>query len=194
MRRCLPTLVCLIVLGGCGLAPAPAPPSVPAVAPTSSPSQASPSPSATATLATLASRTVPTEGGSAEIAVHELKVSGRLMVLTWSVTNHGDDWEVKGAFGDGEVQRSPNGSFAPNEMLSRITDGVFILDGTAGQRYLPARDSMNGCVCSHTDRLELARDQRVYFEAVFKAVPDAVSSVTVSIPLAGALAPIPVLR
>lgn len=112
------------------------------------------------------------------------------MTLTFSVTNHATDdadrFQVSSFFDDGISEGG--------ELMSTV-DGVAVIDGQNAKRYLPARTADERCMCSaRLSAAFVAPGQTLFLSAVYQAVPEAVTSVTVDIPKAGAFTSIPVSR
>ena len=125
-----------------------------------------------------------------EVTLNEVKVDGQVMTVTWGARNVGtgsDSWQVASFFSDGIFAHRPDDTTVPlASEISGPADGVFVLDTTNAKRYLPARDAQGNCVCSLNGSGTFVKPgQMTLFQAVFKAPPADVSTVTVSIPHAG---------
>ena len=199
MRAVLSLILSALPLVACSAAPPTAstpPPSASAPAetvPVIAPASATPAPSV---LPTVAVRSASTGELPLEFAVRELRVEGGLTTLTWSVTNRAgtERWFPDGEFGDGIFQEGVATKWAPGEMPPTATDGVYLLDRANARRYPPARDAENGCVCSSVKGTPIEPGQTVLLHAVYQALPEAVSTVDVAIPLAGVFTRVPVTR
>lgn len=160
---------------------------------------AAPSPAPTE-LPVIASRTTSYTSASATVAVNQLVISGGVSTLTWTVTNTSEgDLIVRngvgyGIFSDGLKATLPGTSTAvPGDMGA--ADGVYLIDALNKQRYLPARDSQGVCVCTVLDTyVRIEAGNEMVFSAAFKAVPEGVTTVGVSIPGAGTFTDVPVQR
>lgn len=74
-------------------------------------------------------------------------------------------------------------------------DGVFVVDAANAKRHSVARDPSGRCVCSAAQNAYgISPEQQVTLTAVFAAVPEDVSTVSVVIPLVGEFADVPVTR
>lgn len=179
----VPTIV--LILSGCGLAPNSASGQTQQADQQTPASTPIGSPSTPADLPVLAHRSTAADSIPIDVAVRELSVDGQVMTLTFSATNRSDSrtWQVADFFN--------NESNTEHWTVS----GVAILDGNNAKRYLPARTADNHCMCSsNLLRANIGPGQQSYFSAVFQAVPEAVTSVSVVIPNAGTFTKIPVNR
>lgn len=176
--------------GGSTAPVAPAPPpttSVPVPAsPTASPPEAE--------LPVLAARNASIGGNAVRIAVRELRVTGELTVLAWSVTNVSDKSLLVDGFDDHVYATDPTTKQRVPTEISGPVDGVYLLDAVNKKRYLNARDPQGGCVCSFTLGVDLKAGETVLLHNVYQAVPAGVSSVAVVIPGAGSFLNLPVGR
>jgi hypothetical protein len=121
------------------------------------------------------------------VTVNELRVSGQLLQLTWTVSNTstGDKtWSVNQFFSNQVTD--PTGSGAQSKDRESDTysaDGVYLLDTAGAKRYLVARDQTGVCAC--TAGLLATRvdpGASLTFTATFKAPPADVSTMRVVIP------------
>lgn len=154
------------------------------------PSEPTPQPTIPTALPTVAQRTASISGSSVIIAVRELRVADAVMTLTWSATVVSADYWYP--------QRSFEGSYDDDETTVNnwyTTSGVSIIDPAHAQRYLPALSAEGHCVCSSTPvSFGVHSGQTAYFSAVYQAVPEDVTTVSVDIPHTGAFTDIPVQR
>ena len=75
----------------------------------------------------------------------------------------------------------------------RASDGVFIVDAVNKRRYLAARDDQGVCLCTSVDRFEsLGGNRSKVFSAIYRAIPDGVDTVAVTVPGAGTFTGVPV--
>lgn len=199
----------LLALTGCTIGNTSPPSSAPVSAPSgSAPAGGAPATSATASgspmpEAVLASRKTSFGGQSASIDLNEVAVSAGVTNLTWTITNtatRGDlllsagPTRVTSIFGDGQQATVP-GSDEAVAGDAGSADGVFLIDSVNKRRYLPARDDRGVCVCSRFERFEvLAPGLSRVVSATFRAVPQGVDVIAVSIPGAGTFSGVPVTR
>ncbi len=192
-----------LAAAGCSAAPAPpgapassvAVPTAPAPATTAAPAQPTTGPTTEASVQpALASRTASLDGGEVRIDVRELRVTGELTLLTWSVTNTSRQSLRVDGFGDHLYATDPVTKERVPSELSGPVDGVYLLDAVNKKRYLNARDAHGGCVCSFTAGVTLKAGETVLLQNVFQSVPPGVAKVTVVIPRAGSFGDLPVSR
>ena len=171
----------------------------PTAAPTSSASSTGAAPAApsapSSEAAVLASRTTSYGSTRARVDLNELRVSG-------GVTNTSDEdlplavgiGRNENIFGDGQAASVP-GSDKSVEGDLRASDGVFIVDAVNKRRYLAARDDQGVCLCTSVDRFEsLGGNRSKVFSAIYRAIPDGVDTVAVTVPGAGTFTGVPVQR
>lgn len=137
---------------------------------------------------------------SLKIALNSVTVSGGTTTVLFSVTNTegeaGDDWQVADHLSDGVsgVPLNADGAVSDKSGDTSNTDGVTVLDTTNQQIYRAAYDTGGNCLCSSTHSQFIDPGYTVVFQTTFAALPEDVSSVTVSIPMAGAFENVPVTR
>jgi hypothetical protein len=131
------------------------------------------------------------------ITVNQLRVTGQLMQLAFTVTNtspSGADpigWQVGTFFSDGLNTATPNLSGADADSV----DGVMLTDPVNAKRYLVARTPDQLCVCSqNTGATFIADGTSVTLTAIFQAPPQSVTSMTVNIPDTPPFVDVPVQR
>lgn len=129
-----------------------------------------------------------------QVSLNEVRASGRLMTVTWSVRNDGQNpWTVGGFFWSAIFHKA-FGDPLPTEVNGNV-DGVYVLDAVSARRYLPARDKAGNCVCtSPTNGLMVAPGTQAALQAVFQAPPAQVATVDVVLPHVGTYAAVPVTR
>ena len=201
--RIASTLLLLVLLSACTIGdPKPTaapPPTSTSPAATAGTAAAPPSPSQPPALA---SRTTSLNQQKVTVSLNAVAVSGGVSIVTWSVRN--DETQGVGVmlatvnghnyFSDGQIARVPGSNTDVPDDLSYV-DGVFLVDAGNRLRYLPARDEAGVCVCSRSAYTDIVGPgESASFSAVFKAVPDGLDTVTVSIPQVGAFTRIPVER
>jgi len=211
MRRSALCLLAALMLTGCtipGLIQPSASPSAPASnAPASgSATSAATPPSATPSasvpdLPVIAARKATINGDASTISLNEVAVRNGVTSITWTLTNNmptgkGDTGiqMTSNVFSDGQNARVP-GTDEQIPEDSYYVDGVFLIDTVNKLRYLPARDANGVCVCTYAPSSIFIRPgTSESFNAVFKALPDGVSTIDVSIPHAGTFGDVPVQR
>ena len=135
-----------------------------------------------------------------KVALNSVTVSGGTTTVLFSVTNAGEGsgngWHVWDNFSDQVtgVPLNSEGKMSDAGGDGANTDGVTVLDTTNQQVYRAAYDTGGNCLCSPTGSLHIAAGQTVVFQTTFAALPEDVSSVTVTIPLAGSFENVPVTR
>ncbi|MFT4294282.1 MAG: hypothetical protein QM582_02590 [Micropruina sp.] len=212
MRILLSTLiVCVLPLAGCtiGGQPSVSPPadtssttSAPASATPASTVSAQPSPTA-GELPVIEVRKGTANSEPAAITLNEVAVRDGVTNVTFTLTNayQGTGTPQRhriqlrpGMFGDGQAATDPTTGRSMTDDLYAV-DGVYLIDGVNKLRYLPARDSSGVCVCSRADSsVFLMPGQSYTFSVTFKAIPEGVETVGVSIPIAGTFSKVPVRR
>ena len=199
--RIVPTLLLLVLLSACTIGdpkPTASPPATSA-APASRAGTPAATPSA---LPVIASRTTSLYQQKATLSLNEVRVRDGVTTVTWTVTNDETDGtgmplaNVLGGswFSDGQHAKAPGTNENVPDDLS-YADGVFLVDAVHKLRYLPARDAQGVCVCSRSSFNDyVAPDGSASLSAVFKAIPDGLDTVTVSIPNVGAFSDVAVQR
>lgn len=209
MRILLSTLVaCLLPLAGCTIGNTPS--QSPAASESTTPETATPAttasapPSSTAgELPVIEVRKGTANSEPATIALNEVAVRDGVTNVTFTLTNAyastgtADRHKIQlkaGMFGDGQAATDPATGEAMTDDRYTV-DGVYLIDGVNKLRYLPARDSSGICVCSRADSSTfLAPGQSYTFSVTFKAIPEGVETVGVSIPIVGTFSKVPVQR
>ena len=205
MRRASLTIVALLTVAGCtvpGTGSSSAPPSAQATASatTAATNQPTGAPSGEA-LPVIASKSVNFSSIPATITLNQVVVRDGVTSITWSLRNDDDPStgerlgiQMTGQFGDGQTARVPGTDRdVPND--SSYVDGAYLLDTVNKLRYLPARDSEGRCVCTYAPSSVFVRPGASQsFDAVFKALPDGVTTVDVVIPRAGTFRGVQVQR
>lgn len=208
MRRT--TLIALAMLGlaGCtlpgsgGQTSAPPQASEPATTQPSATGSTAPSTPPTAETV-LASRSTSYEDTKARVDLNQVVVTGDVTTVTWTLTNLsgknplllvGGLYKDTNIFSD-RLRATVPGSDKEVENDLKAADGVFLIDTVNKRRYLPARDSAGVCLCSSTPRFEsLQPEASMPFSATYRAIPEGVDTVNVSIPGAGTFTKVPVQR
>jgi hypothetical protein len=151
-------------------------------------------PSDVAALPTL--RAATTQAGAVPLAIslNEVRVSGRLMQVTFTVTNrqpaaNPNSWHVADFFNNGVHEA--NGAYSYPDHTS--VDGVYVLDPKNAKRYLVARDPNQLCVCSIGSHF-IKGGRSVTFTGTYQAPPADVTAVTVVIPKTAPFENVPVQR
>lgn len=134
-------------------------------------------------------------GGVANMSVqvNSVVVRDGVTTLTYSLTNSGKErFQVAASLSDGILQQV-NGKAVDGDGLS--ADGTYLVDTASAQRYLVGRGPNGACVCDQgLAGAFIAPGESRSFSSVFKALPDAVTKVTVVVPGAGAFTDVPVTR
>ncbi|WP_228069783.1 hypothetical protein [Actinomyces bowdenii] len=134
------------------------------------------------------------------ITLNSVTVSGGVTTVLFSVTNAnteaGDDWMPWDNLSDqvSGVPLNSEGAVSDSGGTNYNTDGVTILDTTNNEIYRAAYDTGGNCLCSPTSGLDIAPGRTVVFQTSFAALPEDVSTVTVTIPLAGSFDNVSVTR
>lgn len=208
MRRTSLTVVALLTVlltaTGCtvpGTSPSTAPPSATESATTvAATEQPTESPSAEA-LPVLASKSVNFSEIPATIMLNQVIVRDGVTSITWTLRNDDDPTtgqrlgiQMTGQFSDGQYATVPGSNRkVPDDGF--YVDGAYLLDTVNKLRYLPARDSEGRCVCTYAPSSVFVRPGASQsFDAVFKALPDGVTTVDVVIPRAGTFRGVQVQR
>ncbi len=203
MRFALPAVIATVLLAGCTV-PGTQPTESPSAAgqtPATAPASATPSARSAPDLPVLASRKLRVYDIPATINLNEVAVRGGVTTVSWSLHNDkavgatGSGIQMNAQFfGDGQIARVP-GTEDDVPEDSYYVDGVSLIDTANKVRYLPARDSNGVCVCSYAPSSQFIRaGGSLTFSAVFKAVPEGVNTVDVSIPRVGIIGGVPVQR
>ncbi|MGC3952879.1 MAG: hypothetical protein QM804_01265 [Propionicimonas sp.] len=189
-RPLFAALAAVLIVTGCSAGESPNTPSPSAPTASDSPTAAAepiPTPSVVPMqLPTIETRTT-SDPQPLEISLHQVSVGEKAMTVTFSATNLSTkgNWQVADYFDDGIGH--------PLDAERNTVDGVAVIDKVNGVRYLPARDAEGNCMCSvNLLRAYLDAGQKMYFSAVYQAVPPEVTKVDVVIPGAGTFADIPV--
>jgi len=194
MRRTTLTLLAVLSLAGCTV-PGSAQSSAPPTMPSSPPASAVPTVSGTSTAApelpAIASRAINLSGRPATVILNEVVVRNGVTSITWTLRNDespeqgGLGIQMTDQFGDGRYAVVPGtNQKVPDD--NYYVDGVYLLDTVNRLRYLPARDSEGRCVCTYAPSSVFIRPGASQsFDAVFKALPDGVTTIDVVIPRAG---------
>lgn len=135
------------------------------------------------------------------ITLNSVTVSGGVTTVLFSVTNTGsegaDNWQVADGLSDGVsgVPLDAEGAVSDSGGAHDNTDGVTIIDTANSQVYRAAYDTGGGCLCSSgLSGVFVDPGQTVVFQTSFAALPEDVSAVTVTIPLAGSFDNVSVTR
>lgn len=207
MRRTAMTLAAMLACAGCTLpggsqTSAPPPQSEAGTAQPSAGGTTQPTamPSADAVLA---SRSTSYDGKKAKVDLNHVVVAGDVTTVTWTLRNPsakdaillvGGLYKDTNIFSDGLKATVP-GSDADVEGDLRAADGVYLVDTVNKRRYLAARDSAGVCLCSSTPRWEsLQPGSSMPFSATYRAIPEGIDTVNVSIPGLGTFVKVPVQR
>lgn len=187
MRRCAMVLIAACAVGGCGGGGSPktvtvARPAAPAPSSTTpNGSAASPTPSSSPALVT---GQADINGNSLTLRMTQLKRSGSLVTLNFTLTNDRSTTtdgrlQIGGNFDDGIAQKTPDSA------ISQLTtlDGIYLIDQAHQRKYPVARDSQGVCVCSGDGNSVFVDQQAtVGFTATFGAPSADVRALDVSIP------------
>ena len=205
MRRASLTIVALLTVAGCtvpGTGSSSAPPSAQASASatTAATTQPTGAPSGEA-LPAIASKSVNFSSIPATITLNQVVVRNGVTSITWTLRNDHDanagqrlSIQMTGQFSDGQYATVPGSDRkVPDDGF--YVDGAYLLDTVNKLRYLPARDSEGRCVCTYAPSSVFVRPGASQsFDAVFKALPDGVTTVDVVIPRTGTFRGVQVQR
>ncbi|MCI1262954.1 MAG: hypothetical protein LKG20_11920 [Tetrasphaera jenkinsii] len=141
----------------------------------------------------LASRTGQSDTTPVTVSLNEVRAAGKLMTVTWSVRNDGQEpWRV-GDFFSGRYAHGWTDQLGSE--LSGVASGIYVLDAVSARRYLPAQDKDGNCVCtSNTAAIEVVPGASTVLQAVFQAPPPEVAKVQVVLPNIGPFDAVPVAR
>lgn len=117
---------------------------------------------------TVASGSAKTTSGRVDINITELRRSGHLMTLEFTLTNKGNDaysWQPD------------SGRYKQGEDIG----GVTLIDNQAQKEYAPAIDNEGNCVCS-VIYLGLGAGETKTFHATYGAPPGSVKKLDVQLP------------
>ena len=149
----------------------------------------------------LASKSVNFSEIPATIMLNQVIVLDGVTSITWTLRNDDDPTtgrrlgiQMTGQFSDGQYATLPGSNRkVPDDGF--YVDGAYLLDTVNKLRYLPARDSEGRCVCTYAPSSVFVRPgMSQSFDAVFKALPDGVTTVDVVIPRAGTFRVVQVQR
>ena len=174
-RRMAAAAAFAVLVVGCSSPAAPVEPT---------PVASGPGQSVVGAIGTIGTRATSDNGQQLEVTLNEVRARGQLMTVTWTVKNVSPSgaWQVGGFFADGVTQKADNGQVPPSEATG-VADGVYVVDATNSKRYLPARDPEGNCVCSAGgNSYFVAAGGTTALQATFKAPPDVVTAVDVTIP------------
>ena len=145
-------------------------------------------------LPVLASRTGQSDTTPVTVSLNEVRAAGKLMTVTWSVRNDGQEpWRVGDFFFSGRYAHGWTDQLGSE--LSGVASGIYVLDAVSARRYLPAQDKDGNCVCtSNTDAIQVAPGESTVLQAVFQAPPPEVATVQVVLPNIGPFDAVPVAR
>jgi hypothetical protein len=153
--------------------------------------------------AVLASRATAYGGKKAKVDLNQVIVTADVTTVTWTLTNTSDEDKIElvgglykdtSIFSDGRAATVP-GSDAKVDGDLRAADGVFLVDTVNKKRYLAARDSTGVCLCSTTPRWEMLEPgASMPYSATYRAIPEGVETVNVSIPGVGTFVRVAVQR
>lgn len=122
-----------------------------------------------------------------------LRRRGGVVDLELRLVGRGADVTVDtdGTFDDGVAQHLTDPHAYQYEFMDSL-DGVGLVDGVHGQRYAPARDHFNRCVCDRDiGEVTISRRHPVALSATFGAPPPDVQAVDVIIPRFGTIPDVP---
>ncbi|BDA64811.1 hypothetical protein [Actinomyces capricornis] len=152
-------------------------------------------------LPVLASRETSQNGRSLTMTLNSVTVSGGVTTVLFSVTNMGsegsDHWQVGSNLADdiSGVPLNAEGAVSNTPVRDDNADGVTIIDTANSQVYRAAYDTGGSCLCSSgLSGVFVDPGQTVVFQTSFAALPEDVSTVTVTIPLAGSFDNVSVTR
>lgn len=145
-------------------------------------------------LPVLASKTGQSDTTPVTVSLNEVRAASKLMTVTWSVRNDGQEpWRVGDFFFSGRYAHGWTDQLGSE--LSGVASGIYVLDAVSARRYLPAQDKDGNCVCtSNTDAIQVAPGESTVLQAVFQAPPPEVATVQVVLPNIGPFDAIPVAR
>ncbi len=159
---------------------------------------ASPSPGATAAdLPVLGSRKTTDGSLPLQVDLNEVRVSGQVMTVTYTMRNllpgssPAGRWQIAEFLDDGLSEKLADGS----SELGLTSDGVYVVDSAAAKRYLVARDTEGRCVCSSDlSNAFVGPGQGMVLTGVFGAPPASTTKVDVYVPHAGSFPGITISR
>lgn len=145
-------------------------------------------------LPVLASKTGQSDTTPVTVSLNEVRAASKLMTVTWSVRNDGQEpWRVGDFFFSGRYAHGWTDQLGSE--LSGVASGIYVLDAVSARRYLPAQDKDGNCVCtSNTNAIQVAPGESTVLQAVFQAPPPEVATVQVVLPNIGPFDAIPVAR
>lgn len=163
------------------------------------------------TLDVIASRDASFGDHDITLDLNQVRVSGELMTVLFTVTNTGDSrWQIASSLDSGEFRVSlsdddgeePAGSDSEadeDDDLAKIdggtTDGVVVTDDANGMVYRAAYDNGGNCLCSSNLSASFVdEDKSLLLNTRFAAPPEDVESVTVQIPHFGTFDDVPLSR
>lgn len=165
------------------------------------------------TLDVIASRDASFGKHDITLDLNQVRVSGELMTVLFTVTNTGDStWQIASSLDSGEFSVSlsdadgeePAGSDSEadgdeDDDLAKIdggtTDGVVVTDDANGMVYRAAYDNGGNCLCSsNLSGSFVDEDKSLLLNTRFAAPPEDVESVTVQIPHFGTFDDVPLSR
>ncbi|GAA4221924.1 hypothetical protein FHR32_004253 [Streptosporangium album] len=131
----------------------------------------------------IATRDVKAGGAELTVDITGLRRQGRLITLSWTVTNTGDtDWEMSSQLGDTPAY------------LGLTVAGVSLVDTANAKRYRVARTGERGtakCVCSDYD-ITTAPGEVLPLYATYAAPPPDVQKINVEMPVLGVFTDVPI--
>lgn len=153
-------------------------------------------PSAPEALPVLGRADTSDDGVRLSIALNEVRVSGQLLQVSFTVTNRqptgANHWQVSDFFADG-VSQAASSTFSSVDAFT--VDGMYVLDPKNAKRYLVARDPNHVCVCTgNTSGTFIDSGSSMTFTGTYKAPPEDVTAVTVVVPNTPPFQNVPVQR
>ncbi|MEU7987338.1 hypothetical protein AB0B56_20960 [Streptosporangium canum] len=131
----------------------------------------------------IATRDVKAGGAELKVDVTGLRRQGRLITLSWTVTNTGDTkWNMTSTMGD------------TSAYLGLTVAGVSLVDPANAKRYRVARTGEKGtakCVCSEYD-VSTEPGEVLPLYATYAAPPPDVQKINVEFPILGVFTDVPI--
>jgi hypothetical protein len=119
------------------------------------------------------------EMSGTSLAVHQLKVSNGVALLTFTIKNDGD--------------KATDNNSLTGEHDAHSISGVYLIDNVNKKKYLVMYDSANHCVCSRDIQDIPAKASATYW-AKFPAPPDDVQKIGLVVPKFLPLDDVPISR
>lgn len=145
-------------------------------------------------LPVLATHDIGNAGVPASVDLNQVRVSGKVTQVTFTVHNNGDDgiWSISSSFTDG-LQQFDGSTVDAGPVDTTSVDGVYLVDAVNAKRYLAARTADGSCACSANLPYVDAKGS-LALTVLFAAPPAGVDAVDVYIPGAAPFSGVPVTR